>query len=54
MRYQTFDNILWMSGNDFQSWRIRTNTTRAAIALALGIKQQDKAVISTPSNLIMK
>ena len=45
-RYQTFDNILWMSGNDFQSWRDPKHDA-VAIALALGIKQQDSRHLHT-------
>jgi Protein of unknown function (DUF4038)/Putative collagen-binding domain of a collagenase len=39
-RYEAFDNILWMSGNDFQTWRDPKHDA-VARALALGIKQRD-------------
>jgi hypothetical protein len=45
-RYRNFNNIIWMSGNDFQSW---TNPTDDAYvqAVALGIKDTDARHIHT-------
>jgi hypothetical protein len=45
-RYKTFDNILWMSGNDFQNWRDAKNDA-VATATALGIKDKDTRHIHT-------
>jgi hypothetical protein len=39
-RYKRFENILWMSGNDFQHWRDARNDA-VATAVALGIKESD-------------
>ena len=39
-RYQTFDNIVWMSGNDFQWWG-DPNDDALVQAVALGIKDND-------------
>ena len=39
-RYQSFNNLLWMSGNDFQKWRVATNDA-VAMAVALGIQDKD-------------
>jgi hypothetical protein len=39
-RFKKFANILWMSGNDFQSWRDAKNDD-AAVALAAGIRETD-------------
>jgi hypothetical protein len=44
-RYRSFDNIIWMSGNDFQSWRI-PRTTRSCGGRA-GIKETDDRHIHT-------
>jgi hypothetical protein len=45
-RYQSFDNIIWLSGNDFQQW---SNPTYDAVAraVALGIKDNDTRHIHT-------
>ena len=45
-RYREFPNIIWMHGNDFQSWR---NSADAALiqAVARGIRSADKAHIHT-------
>jgi hypothetical protein len=45
-RYKSFNNIIWMSGNDFQSW---TNASDDAVvtAVALGIKDNDTRHIHT-------
>lgn len=39
-RYKTFTNIIWMSGNDFQSWR-NANDDIVVRAVALGIRDKD-------------
>ena len=39
-RYKNFKNIIWMSGNDFQSWRNPSDNALVA-AVAKGIKQED-------------
>ena len=45
-RYRSFDNIVWMSGNDFQSW---SNPSDDAVveAVALGIRDTDDRHIHT-------
>jgi len=45
-RYSSFPNIVWMSGNDFQSWR-DPNDDAAALAIAKGIKDADPNHIQT-------
>ena len=45
-RYKTFDNILWMSGNDFDRWR-DPKCDAVATAVALGIKEKDTRHIHT-------
>jgi hypothetical protein len=45
-RYGAFDNIVWMSGNDFQSWRTAGDDA-AASAVALGIRDVDTRHIHT-------
>jgi hypothetical protein len=40
-RYQTFDNILWMHGNDFQTWQDASHDA-VVLAVAQGIKDEDK------------
>jgi len=46
VRYRNFDNIVWMSGNDFQSWQ---NPSDDAVvqAVALGIQDTDDRHIHT-------
>jgi hypothetical protein len=45
-RYKSFNNIIWMSGNDFQSWR--DNSDCAVVkAVASGIKETDTRHIHT-------
>jgi hypothetical protein len=39
-RYRTFPNIVWMHGNDFQSWRASTDSALVQ-AVALGIRSAD-------------
>ena len=53
-RYKDFRNIIWMHGNDFQSWR-DANDTALVQAVARGIKSMDKnhihtVELSTPSS----
>jgi hypothetical protein len=45
-RYKNFPNIIWLHGNDFQSWR---NSTDASLvqAVARGIRSVDKTHIHT-------
>jgi hypothetical protein len=45
-RYRGFNNILWMSGNDFQDWRDAKNDA-AVTAVALGIKDTDTRHLHT-------
>lgn len=45
-RYQGFDNIIWMSGNDFQTWSDPTDDA-AALAVAQGIQDIDQRHIHT-------
>lgn len=45
-RYASFDNILWMHGNDFQSWPIPSDDA-VAQAVALGIQDVDTRHIHT-------
>jgi hypothetical protein len=46
MRYRQFPNIIWMSGNDFQSWRRRSDDT-LALAVARGIRAADPGHLQT-------
>jgi hypothetical protein len=45
-RYRNFDNIVWMSGNDFQTWENPTNDA-VVQAVALGIRDLDSRHIQT-------
>ena len=45
-RYKSFDNIIWMSGNDFQSWRDAGDDDLVK-AVATGIKEVDQRHIHT-------
>jgi hypothetical protein len=45
-RYKSFDNIVWMSGNDFQTWKEAKNDL-VATATALGIKDKDTRHLHT-------
>ena len=45
-RYKNFPNIIWMHGNDFQSWRDATDDVLVQ-AVALGIKSTDQNHIHT-------
>jgi hypothetical protein len=38
-RYKHFSNIIWMSGNDFQSWRTSSSDVALVQAVAKGIKE---------------
>jgi hypothetical protein len=45
-RYKNFPNIIWLSGNDFQSWK--TNSNDAVVrAVALGIQDKDTNHLQT-------
>jgi hypothetical protein len=45
-RYKTFDNIVWMSGNDFDQWH-DPKCDAVATAEALGIKDKDSRHLHT-------
>jgi hypothetical protein len=45
-RYKSFDNIVWLSGNDYQDWSSAANDT-VVTAVALGIKDNDLRHIHT-------
>jgi hypothetical protein len=45
-RYSKFDNILWMSGNDFQSWKDEKHDA-VVLAVAQGIKEKDSKHLHT-------
>jgi hypothetical protein len=45
-RYKSFDNIVWMSGSDFQEWQDPANDA-VVTALALGIRETDTRHIHT-------
>jgi hypothetical protein len=45
-RYKRFENILWMSGNDFDQWR-DPKSDAVATAVALGIKDKDPRHLHT-------
>ena len=45
-RYKGFPNIIWMSGNDFQTWR-NTNDDALAQAVARGIRSADPMHLQT-------
>jgi len=45
-RYEDFLNIIWLSGNDYQSWQNQEDDA-LVIALALGIRSADKRHIHT-------
>ena len=45
-RYKNFPNIIWMHGNDFQSWRDATDDVLVQ-AVALGIRSADQNHIHT-------
>jgi len=45
-RYRNFDNILWMSGNDFGGWH-DPKSDAVVTAVALGIKDRDTRHLQT-------
>lgn len=45
-RYKRFANLVWMSGNDFQTWREPKND-QAALAVAQGIHEADPGHLQT-------
>jgi hypothetical protein len=45
-RYKSFDNIIWMSGSDFQSWRTATDNELVK-AIADGIRENDTRHLHT-------
>jgi hypothetical protein len=45
-RYKSFPNIVWMSGNDFQTWRTPSDDA-LALAVARGIKATDPGHLQT-------
>jgi hypothetical protein len=45
-RFKRFDNLIWMSGNDFQSWKDPASD-RAALAVARGIRDEDPHHLQT-------
>jgi hypothetical protein len=45
-RYKNLDNIIWMSGNDFQSWRTESDDAKVR-EIALGIRDVDTRHIHT-------
>jgi hypothetical protein len=45
-RYESFDNLLWLHGNDYQKWRDPTNDA-VVTAVALGIKDKDARHLHT-------
>ena len=45
-RYKGFDNLLWMHGNDFQTWR-KADHDAVVLALAQGIKDTDPRHLHT-------
>jgi len=45
-RYKNFDNIIWMSGNDYQSWSNASDDS-VVTAVALGIKDTDTRHLHT-------
>ncbi len=45
-RYQSFDNLLWLHGNDFQTWK-NAEHDAVATALAQGIRDTDKRHLHT-------
>jgi hypothetical protein len=45
-RYKGFDNIVWLSGNDYQNWSSAANDS-VVTAVALGIKDNDTRHIHT-------
>jgi hypothetical protein len=46
-RYKDFDNIVWLSGNDFQTWKTDNAADSAVSSVARGILKYDKRHIHT-------
>ena len=46
LRYRKFPNIVWMSGNDFQTWRTPSDDA-LVLAVARGIKATDPSHLQT-------
>jgi hypothetical protein len=45
-RYKNFPNIIWLSGNDFQTWRTASNDA-VVLAVAMGIQDEDTNHLQT-------
>lgn len=45
-RYRVFPNIVWLNGNDFQTWR-NPRDDRLALAVARGIRATDPSALQT-------
>jgi hypothetical protein len=45
-RYHSFDNILWMHGNDFQTWK-NAEHDAVVLAVARGIREKDSRHLHT-------
>lgn len=45
-RYKDFPNLIWLNGNDFQSWSVATNDS-VITSVALGIKDKDTNHLQT-------
>ena len=45
-RYRRFPNLIWMSGNDFQTWRDPKND-EVVLAVAKGIREADPEHLQT-------
>jgi len=45
-RYKNFDNIIWMSGNDFQTWSVEDDDAKVR-GVALGIRDVDSRHLHT-------
>jgi len=46
-RYKSFPNIVWLHGNDFDSWKNNPGDTQLVQALAKGIKSEDHEHLQT-------
>jgi hypothetical protein len=47
MRYKDFPNLVWQSGNDFQTWRTSPSDDALVREVALGIKETDPHHLQT-------
>jgi hypothetical protein len=45
-RFKRFDDLIWMSGNDFQSWKESKNDAMA-LSVARGIRDEDRTHLQT-------